>query len=159
MKGFGTSKMRATLLKTLLGLFLFFSSVYFLVYSNFLSALEGGNLDGSASLTWRTGAAAVILFTACQFISSFAYRQRIGMTIFLDLVGSIVFWYWLIGSRFSYAWEPHESSVTFSLSWRTNLTILAVVTASLGLSFFAKLVKDACSRKHITTQTNNLDVR
>jgi hypothetical protein len=99
-----------------------------------LTLLEGDNLDGSSSITWRSAVAAAILFTACQFVSYWTFHRRIALTVFLGLASCILCWHWLINSRFGFEWEAHHFDGTFPLTWRSDLVLVGFVLGFLAAS-------------------------
>lgn len=121
-------------MKLLFGAALFYMVAYFLLYSDALTRLDGDNLDGSSSLTWRSAIAAAILLTVCQFISNWLFRRRIALTVFLGLASRMLCWQWLADSRFRYGWEQHRDDGTFPLTWRSDLVLFGMVMSFLAAS-------------------------
>jgi hypothetical protein len=150
-----TSSIKVRALKALFGLFLFCATVYLLLDSNLLSILEGNNPDGSSSLTWRSAVAALVLFLICQLISLWTFRRRIAPTLFLGMACCILSWFWLSGSKFAFQWEPHHADGTFPLTWRSDLFLLMLIGASLGLSFFVRQARRLLMRRRIVAQPGN----
>jgi H+/Cl- antiporter ClcA len=139
--------MKMPIIKALFGLSLFCAAVYLLIYSNFLSFLEGDNPDGSSSLTWRSGVAATVLFLICQLIAWWAVHRRVASAVLVGIAICIFFWLWLSGSRFGFIWEPHYSDGTFPLTWRSDLVLLGSLTGSLGLGFLVRLAIKLAGRR------------
>lgn len=73
-------------LKILFGVGLFCAVAYLLLDSTILDVLEGVNLDGSNSLTWRSGIAAAVLLLICLGFLFWAFRHHFSLTIFLSVV-------------------------------------------------------------------------
>jgi len=135
-----TSNLTRQALKILFGVGLFCAVVYLLLYSNLLTLLEGDNPDGSSSLTWRSGAVAVILFALCLGVASWAFRRRIALAAAFCVAGCVACWYWLDSSKYGFEWEHHDADGTFSLTWRSDLVILGNITIWVFLCLVVRQV-------------------
>ena len=129
-------------LRILFGLCLVCAAAYLLLDSNFLDYLEGANLDGSNSITWRSGLALLLMTALAQWFSFWTFRQHFALRVFLGLSFSIAAAIVLSEASFAFCWEPHNSDGTFPLTWRSDLTILALISIAQGISFLIfRLIK------------------
>lgn len=125
--------------RILAGIGLFLSMVYLLLYSNLLQLLEGTNLDGSTSITWRSFVAMVVLLTVSEFFVFWAFRRRIALTVLGGFGASVLFWMWLTQSRFAFTWEPRDPFGIGPITWRSDLVLLAVLCSTQGAAFLVRL--------------------
>jgi hypothetical protein len=127
--------MNRVALKVLFGLSLLFAAVYLLLDSNFLTLLEGANLDGSSSITWRSVLALLLLTALTQGISFWTFRRHIALRVFVGLGMCIMASIYLFYSSFAFRWEPHNADGTWPITWRSDLVILALISVTQGISF------------------------
>jgi hypothetical protein len=131
------------MLKFFYGVGLFCAVVYLLLCSNALTLIEGENLDGSSSETWRSGLAAAVVFALCQIVSYLVFRRRIALTVSIGMACCVVCWHWLSYSSFGFVWERHNPDGTFPLTWRSDLVMLGFVTSFIAVSL---LIRDMVNR-------------
>jgi len=125
-------------LKILCGLCLFCECVYLSLNSNLLDLIEGTNLDGSVSITWRSGLVSILLLAACQAISFAAFRRRLAVATLAGLATATLSCYWLSRSGLGFIWEPHDSEGFGPITWRSDLVLLVLVSTFLALSFLVR---------------------
>jgi hypothetical protein len=125
-------------LKILCGVCLFCECVYLLLFTSLFPLLEGTNPDGSSSLTWRSGIVALLLFAGWQAFSFWSFRRRFALTIVAAFSASVMAWVCLFSSRLAFTWEPMNADRTFQTTWRSDLVLLAIVSASLSFSFLIR---------------------
>ena len=134
-------------LRVLFGLLLFSAAVYMLLYSNIPTSLEGANLDGSSSITWRSSVVLLLLAGLTQWISFWAFRRHIALQFLVGLGLCVATAVVLFEASFSFSWEPHNPDGTFPLTWRSDLIILALISVTQGISFsIFRLTKPARPR-------------
>jgi hypothetical protein len=127
--------MRRPVLTFLLGLLICAVLVSCLIYSSICFSWEAGNLDGSSSITWRSGALLVLLAGAGQLISSWTVRRRVASEVFIGLAASIAIAVWILNCGFSFSWETRGIGGTFSLTWRSDVVVFLVLSIPQCLSF------------------------
>jgi len=108
-----------------------------LIYSTLDVSWEARNLDGSVSITWRSGIVLLLLIGAAQWISVWTFRRRIALRVFLGLALCAAITTCLLYSIYSFSWELQGSDGTFLLTWRTDGVILLLLSITQGLSFLA----------------------
>ncbi|MGB8031923.1 MAG: hypothetical protein WCF30_19900 [Terracidiphilus sp.] len=140
--------MKKVALRVLFGLCLLCAAVYLLLHSNFLILLEGTNLDGSSSITWRSGVALLLLATFTQRISFWTFRRHIVLRVFVGLGICIVAAISLFASSFAFRWEVHDPDGTFLLTWKSDLVIIVLVAISQGVSFLIFQLIEVGRRNH-----------
>jgi hypothetical protein len=145
--------MNKVALRCLFGLSILFAAIYLLIHSNFLDYLEGTNLDGSNSITWRSGIALLLITALTQWFSFWAFRRHIALRVFLGLSLSIAVAIVLFGASFAFCWEPHNPDGTFRLTWRSDLIILALISIAQGISFLILRLINLGRRNHQDTTT------
>jgi hypothetical protein len=124
------------------GLSLLFAAVYLSLHSNLLDLLEGANLDGSSSITRRSGVALLLLAALTQWISFWAFRRHVALRVFVGLGLCIVTAASLFESSFAFRWEARDADGTFLLTWRSDLVVLGLVLIAQGVSFlFFRLLR------------------
>ncbi len=124
-------------LKVLFGLALCGGLVYLALYSNLLDSLEGPNLDGSVSITWRSGIALIFLIAVCQLVSFLAFRRGTALVVGLGLAACVVASYLLFGSKLGFIWEPHNADGTFPITWRSDLVVISLLSVTQGIAFLS----------------------
>jgi len=126
-----------------------------MIYSSLGLPWEAQNLDGSISITWRSGVVLLLLIGVVQWISLLTFRRRIALQVFLGLVLFVAIATLILSSSFSFSWEPQGPEGTFSLTWRSDVVILLFLSVTQGLSFTAfHLIRLRSQRRHsLTTST------
>jgi hypothetical protein len=106
-----------------------------LIYSSLPSAWEGQNLDGSISITWRSGVVVLPLIAATQWISFLTFRRHMALQVHFGVALCVVIAACLFESSRAFDWESHNPDGTYSLTWRSDLVILflASITQSISL--------------------------
>jgi hypothetical protein len=127
--------MQKLVLPVLFGLVLCAVFAACLIYSSLDFSWEARNLDGSSSITWRSGIVLLLLITASQWISFWTFRRGIALRVFLGLALCAAIATYLLYSIYSFSWELQESDGTFLLTWRTDGVILLLLSITQGLSF------------------------
>jgi hypothetical protein len=124
------------------GLCLLCAAIYLLLDSNFLDYLEGTNLDGSNSITWRSGVALLLLAGLTQRISFWTFRRRLAPRVIVGIGLCIAVAILLFESSFAFRREPRDANGIGPITWRSDLVILALITITQGISFwFFRLIK------------------
>lgn len=145
-------------LKVLFGFGMCGALVYLVFYSNILDLLEGTNLDGSVSITWRSETALICLIAICGWISFWAFRRTVALNIFLGLAACIISAYLLFESKLGFIWEPHQSDGTFPLTWRSDLVIISLLLVTQGASILivrmVRRYRERIREKRIATHPN-----
>ena len=121
-----------------------------MIYSSLGLPWEAQNLDGSTSITWRSGVALLLLITVALWISFWAFHHRIALRVFLGLVLCVGIATLILYSSFSFSWEPKDPEGTFPLTWRSNVVILLLLSITQGFSFLAFRLTRLRGRKRIS---------
>lgn len=124
-----------------------------MIYSSLGLPGEAQNLDGSTSITWRSGVALLLLIAVAQWISFWTFRRRIALEVFLGLVLCVGIATLILYSSFSFSWEPKGPEGTFPLTWRSDVVVLLLVSVTQGLSFLAFHVMRSHSRSQRSLTT------
>jgi hypothetical protein len=133
--------------RILFALSLFTASVFLLVNSSLPGNLEGLNLDGSSSITWRSVLGLLFVLGVCERLADWSLRRKKSFPVLLGTALCVCICFWLLSS---FQWEPHQRDGTFPLTWRTNLLILAVVAGSQSLSFAGSRIGQLGTRSSIS---------
>lgn len=96
---------------------------------------ESFNPDGSSNITWRTGLAFVLLIAATQWISSYVFRRRVALPVFIGLALYMIFEIPLFHSSISFFWERHFTDGTFTVGWRSDGLFFLLIAATQVISF------------------------
>jgi hypothetical protein len=129
--------MQKTMFRVLLGLALCATLAGCLIYSSFSFAWEAQNLDGSASLTWRSRIVLLLLAGLTQSLSFWVFRRHLAIKVFVRLALFAAVSIWILNSRFAFRWEPWSPDGTFLLTWRSDVLILLILSLTQGLSFLS----------------------
>jgi drug/metabolite transporter (DMT)-like permease len=121
-----------------------------MIYSSFGLPWGAQNLDGSTSITWRSGVALLLLIAVAQWISFWTFRRRIALKLFLGMVLCVGIATLILYSSYSFSWEPKDPEGTFPLTWRSDVVILLLLSVTQGLSFLAFRLTRLRGRKRIT---------
>jgi len=127
--------MLKTVLKVLFGLGLCTMIAGCMIYSGLGLSWEAKNLDGSISITWRSGVALLFLTTVAQLISFWTFRRRVALKVFCGLALCVGIATTILCTSFSFSWEPKGPGGTFPLTWRSDVVILSLLSVTQGLSF------------------------
>jgi hypothetical protein len=139
-------------LRVLFGLALCTAIIYLLIYSGLPTIWEGENLDGSISITWRSGIVLLLLIAVAQWTSFWTFRRRIALQVLVGMALCISTAVLLDYSSLAYSWESHNSDGTFPLTWRTNVVLLLLLSITQGLSFLGfRLIRLRTRRRHNLT--------
>lgn len=122
-------------LRILLGLVMGGTLVYLALHSNLLDHLEGTNPDGSNSLTWRSGVTLVFTIVLCETAAFWSSRRGFALTIFLGSTTCFASSYWLFNSKYGFIWEKHGVDGTYQLTWRSDLTVIAMLLICILISY------------------------
>jgi drug/metabolite transporter (DMT)-like permease len=128
---------RKVTFQVLFGLVLCTAITYLMLYTNLISTWEGQELDGSSSITWRSIVVLLLLIVVTQWISFWTFRRRIALQVFSGTVCCIVITALLVHSSYAFDWESKTSDGFFSLTWRSDIVILLLLSVTQGLSFLA----------------------
>ena len=140
---------RRIALRVLFGLALCTAIIYLLIHSGLPSIWEGENLDGSISITWRSGIVLLLLIAPAQWTSFWTFRRRIAFQVLVGMALCIATAVLSDSSNLDYSWESHNSDGTYSLTWRTNVVLLLLLSMTQGLSFLAfHLIRVRARRRH-----------
>ena len=142
--------MLKTALKILFGLGLCPIFVGCMIYSSLGLPWEGQNLDGSISITWRSGIALLLLIAVAEWISFWTFRHNIALKVFVGLALCVVIATLILYSKLSFLWEPKDPEGTFPLTWRSDVVILLLLSATQGLSFLAFRLMRLRGRKRVS---------
>jgi hypothetical protein len=150
-------RMQKLVLPVLFGLALCGVFAECLIYSTLDFSWEARNLDGSSSITWRTGIVLLLLIAAAHGISFWTFRHRIALRVFLWLALCAAIATCLLYSIYSFSWELQESDGTFLLTWRTDGVILLLLSITQGLSFLVfRLFRLRSVRRHNTVTESSI---
>jgi len=146
--------MQKSALPVLFGLVLCTVFAECLIYSSLCFVWEADNLDGSSSITWRSGIVLLLLVATTQWISRWIFRHRIALRVLLGLAIGVAIETWLLCSSYSFCWEARNSDGTFLLTWRSDLVIFLLLSTTQGLSFLAFSAARLPGRKRISTTSS-----
>ena len=135
-------------LRIVFGMCLLCAAIYLLLHSNFLDYLEGTNLDGSTSITWRSWVALLLITALTQWTSFWAFRRHIAVQVFVGLGICILAAISLFDSSFAFRWEVHDPDGTYLLTWKSDLVIIVLVSISQGASFLILRLIEVWRRRH-----------
>jgi len=121
-----------------------------MIYSSLALPWEGQNLDGSISITWRSGIALLLLIAVAEWISFWTFRHNIALKVFVGLALCVVIATLILYSKLSFLWEPKDPEGTFPLTWRSDVVILLLLSATQGLSFLAFRLMRLRGRKRVS---------
>ena len=129
--------MLKTVLRVLFGLGLCTIISGCMIYSSLGLPWEAQNLDGSTSITWRSGGSLLVLSAITQSISFWTFHRRIAQKVLLGLISFVGVAILILQSSFFLHLGAKRSRWHLPLTWRSNVVILLLLLATQGLSFLA----------------------